>query len=284
MSAEQPEDPINSDLEELERDMRRVREKRRKVQELEEELDREIEDLQDLRQKRRRDAYKVPPPPPEDEYEDEDDEDDEEKDVDSGVQIRIEQAAEGLEGLGDTIEAYVSSIMDSVAESMEGALDGLFAHGPRTEAKVERTRRKADHKRRRKAEQLRRKLSKKKYRFTDQDLAAFPEESAQILGILADANRLKILQELENGRNYQKDLSERTNIKGGQWKHHTDKLMQVGFMDQEAARGRYLITRLGLEALKLAEMLYFRKKSIEQELELASSESEESDNFDVPIE
>ena len=53
MNIEQPEDSIDSDLDELERDMQRVREKRRKVQELEEELDRELEDMQDLRQKRR---------------------------------------------------------------------------------------------------------------------------------------------------------------------------------------------------------------------------------------
>ena len=54
-------------------------------------------------------------------------------------------------------------------------------------------------------------------------------------------------------------------MRGGTFKHHTDILQDEGFITREAIRGRYLITQLGIEALKLAEMIHVRKKRIEEE-------------------
>ncbi len=263
LSPDQPEDrePERSVSEENEQELqRRILEKRQKLRELERELDKEIEESEELLRERRRTRP------------------DTDEDVGSRFEVRIEQAAEGLE---QTIGNYVSSILDSVADGMEGALEGLFSS--RTLHKTRRTMDKA----RRKAEKLQRKAEKlrKAYHLTEEELKAFPEESAQILGILADANRLKILQELEIGADYQKDLSERTNIKGGQWKHHTDALREVGFIRQEVDRGRYYITLLGREALKLAEILYIRKKVTDKEPNSDNNEiGEAQEDFDVPIE
>jgi len=263
-SPDQPEDrePELSVSEENEQELqRRILEKRKKLRELERELDKEIEESEDLLRERQRTRP------------------DAEEDVGSQFEERIEQAAEGLE---QTIGNYVSSILDSVADGMEGALDGLFSS--RTLHKTRRTMDKA----RMKAKKYQRKADKfrRAYHLTEEELKAFPEESAQILGVLADANRLKILQELEIGPDYQKDLSERTDIKGGQWKHHTDALKEAGFIDQERERGgRYLITQLGREAYKLAEMLYLRKKTFEQELTSDYEETgDDQDDFEVPIE
>ena len=262
-SPDQPEDrePERSVSEENEQELqRRILEKRKKLRELEQELDKEIEESEDLLRERRRTRPETA------------------EEVGSPFEERIEEAAEGLER---TIGNYVSSILDSVADGMEGALDGLFSSSTlhKTRSKMDKARRKAE-KLQRKAEKLRR-----AYQLTEEELKAFPEESAQILQILADTNRLKILQELEVGPDYQKDLSERTDIKGGQWKHHTDALKEAGFIDQETVRGRYLITQLGREALKLAEMLYYRKKTFEQELTSDYKEvGDDQDDFEVPIE
>ncbi|MFX0194773.1 MAG: hypothetical protein ACFFCW_01525 [Candidatus Hodarchaeota archaeon] len=262
-SPDQPEDrePERSVSEENEQELqRRILEKRKKLRELEQELDKEIEESGELLRERRRTRP------------------DTDEDVGSRFEVRIEQAAEGLER---TIGNYVSSILDSVADGMEGALDGLFSAST-----LHKTRRKMD-KARRKAEKLQRKAEKlrRAYQLTEEELKAFPEESAQILQILADANRLKILQELEIGADYQKDLSERTDIKGGQWKHHTDALKEAKFIDQEVDRGRYRITLLGREALKLAEMLYIRKKASDKKSNSDYDEvGDDQDDFEVPIE
>lgn len=262
-SPDQPEDrePERSVSDENEQELqRRILEKRKKLRELERELDKEIEESEELLRERQQTRP------------------DTDKDVGSQFEERIEHAAEGLER---TIGNYVSSILDSVAEGMEGALDGLFS--ARTLHKTRRTMDKA----RRKAEKLQRKAEKlrKAYNLTDEELKAFPEESAQILGILADANRLKILQELEIGADYQKGLSERTDIKGGQWKHHTDVLKEARFIEQEIDRGRYRITLLGREALKLAEILYIRKKTTDKESNSDYDEvDDDQDDFEVPIE
>ena len=95
----------------------------------------------------------------------------------------------------------------------------------------------------------------------------FYEEASELLSALGDKNRLKILKILELSPQYQKELSEDTELKGGTFKHHTDILQDENYITREAIRGRYLITQLGLEALKLAEMIYLRKKRLEEELE-----------------
>ena len=77
---------------------------------------------------------------------------------------------------------------------------------------------------------------------------------ANIVSSIGDPNRLRILKELEKGPKYQKELSYITNLRGGTFKHHMDKLLEddVKFVTQEVVRGRYLLTTRGREALKLA--------------------------------
>ena len=102
----------------------------------------------------------------------------------------------------------------------------------------------------------------------------FYDKTALLLSALGDENRIKILKILEDSPQYQKDLAEITGLKGGSFKHHTDILQEADFITREAVRGRYLITQLGIEALKLGEMIYLRKKKLEEE-------EEESINIDI---
>ena len=193
-----------------------------------------------------------------------------------GFEIHIERTADNL---GRTIEAYVGNIMDSMADGIEGALDGIFSIGDRTHSR----RRRIIDRRRKAANRMRRKYKSETYTLTEDDRAIFPKEGAAILSILSDERRLRILQELESGPEYQKELSENTDVKGGQWKHHADLLKEAGFIDQEAVRGRYLITQIGREALKLAEMLYIRKKTLEKvpsSADEAEGDNSHEDEFD----
>lgn len=80
------------------------------------------------------------------------------------------------------------------------------------------------------------------------------------MSAISDSRRLKILKSLEQGPAYQSGLSEETGVKGGTFKHHMEALMNTRLVHQEATRGRYLITQLGVEALKLAEIIYKRYK------------------------
>ncbi|OLS28446.1 MAG: hypothetical protein HeimC2_06650 [Candidatus Heimdallarchaeota archaeon LC_2] len=95
-------------------------------------------------------------------------------------------------------------------------------------------------------------------KLTEDELENFYESGSNLLGAISDQRRLNLLKLLEDGPAYQGDLSEKTGVKGGTFKHHMDLLMGAKYVYQEATRGRYLITRLGVEALKLAEILYRR--------------------------
>ena len=55
-------------------------------------------------------------------------------------------------------------------------------------------------------------------------------------------------------------------------------LQDVNFITREAIRGRYLITQVGIEALKLAELIHSRKKQLEY------YENEDEDTIDIDIE
>ncbi len=94
----------------------------------------------------------------------------------------------------------------------------------------------------------------------DDKLEEFYEIGAIIVSAIGDSNRLRILKELEKGPMYQKELSDITNLRGGTFKHHMDKLIEdeVKFVTQEVVRGRYLLTTRGREALKLAEIQFIR--------------------------
>ncbi|MHA2250119.1 MAG: ArsR/SmtB family transcription factor [Candidatus Kariarchaeaceae archaeon] len=121
------------------------------------------------------------------------------------------------------------------------------------------------------------------------ELESFYEQGPEIVGALSDARRLKILKALEKHPLYQGDLSELTEVKGGTFKHHMDALIKSKFVHQEKTRGRYLITQLGMEALKLAEMLYRRhtyevKKESGEDIEVdidSTFDDEEAVDVDV---
>lgn len=78
-------------------------------------------------------------------------------------------------------------------------------------------------------------------------------------------------------RYVQGDLSDKTGVKGGTFKHHMDSLLSSKYVYQEATRGRYLITQLGVEALKLAEMLYRRYKFEENEANVEKVQDQSND-------
>lgn len=120
-------------------------------------------------------------------------------------------------------------------------------------------------------------------------LEEFYEVGASIVAAIGDSNRLKILRELERGPKYQKELSDITNLRGGTFKHHMDRLLdkEAKYVTQEVVRGRYLLTTRGREALKLAEMLFRRYLQEKQRDDMSGSLNKDKldpdDEFDVVI-
>jgi predicted transcriptional regulator len=149
-----------------------------------------------------------------------------------------------------TITEYVSKVVDSVGKNLESTLRTAF--GKAKEVKFDEAKGEI-------------KIIKEDKRATKDTDDIFFENAGNLLSALGDDNRLKILKILEKSPEYQKELSETTGLRGGTFKHHTDILQDEGFITREAIRGRYLITQLGIEALKLAEMIHVRKKRIEDE-------------------
>jgi len=118
----------------------------------------------------------------------------------------------------------------------------------------------------------------------EERMEEFYEKGAEIVASIGDPNRLRVLKELEKGPKYQKELSDITNLRGGTFKHHMDKLIaeEVKFVTQEVVRGRYLLTTRGREALKLAEILFIRY--LEGESSIRSMEVKKSkDGEDIII-
>ncbi len=95
------------------------------------------------------------------------------------------------------------------------------------------------------------------------------------MGALSDSTRLKMLKELEKEPLRQSDLSERTNTRGGNFKHHITLLKDEGLVRQEGVRERYMLTFAGREALKLVEFLYSRSKKRISVPIMTSDEEEE---------
>lgn len=119
-----PDQPVNRESESLESDepeqglLHKLRKEQKALQERMKALNKE---LRKVRKERRHTQL----PTPEKDVED----------VQSSLEVHIEQVAEGLE---HKIESYVSSILDSVTDSVKGALNGLFSFGDRVEAKKRR--------------------------------------------------------------------------------------------------------------------------------------------------
>ena len=153
-----------------------------------------------------------------------------------------------------TISEYVTKVVDSVGKNLESTLRNVWGEGRKGIKKIISVDGTHD---------LNGTLISNG-RIAEKSLEQFYEEAASLLSALGDEKRLKILKYLETSPQYQKELAEDTGLRGGTFKHHTDTLEDEGYITREAVRGRYLITQLGIEALKLAEMIYLRRKQLEE--------------------
>lgn len=168
----------------------------------------------------------------------------------------------GEENLGDrfgsSIENYIGGLLDSVGDAIDRSVGSIFQSS---------SSRQPHHKSRDRKEQT---------FVSEEELEEFYDQGSAIMGALSDANRLRMLKELEKQPLRQSDLSEKTNTKGGNFKHHISILKENGLVRQEGVRERYLLTFAGREALKLVEFLYARgKKRLQVPVIIDDSEEEE---------
>ncbi len=147
------------------------------------------------------------------------------------------------ENIGSSLERYIGSILESVWDSVDQSVGSLF-HGSSTPRR------------------RRQKRAKTEYytSIPEEELEEFYQRGAELLSALSDQKRLQMLKELEKEPLRQSDLSEKTNIRGGNFKHHITILKDEGLVHQEGVRERYMLTFAGREALKLAEFLYHRAR------------------------
>jgi len=137
----------------------------------------------------------------------------------------------------ESIGEYVDSVMTSVAGNLERAMKAITFPTWDEDGK-----------------------KKQEGGLSEEELEEFFEDGSTILSALSDGKRLRMLKALEDGPLYQQELSKQSNSFGGTFKHHMDKLLDARFVVQEAVRGRYIISREGLESLKLAELLFMNHK------------------------
>ncbi len=177
------------------------------------------------------------------------------------IAIRIDD--EGWEDWGErfsnSFEHYIGGLLDSIGDTIDRTVGSIFqtpaSHRPR-------------RKRRR----------KEPYFVPEEELEEFFQKGASIIGALSDQTRLRMLKELEKAPLRQSDLSEKTNTRGGNFKHHITILKDEGLVRQEGVRERYMLTFSGREALKLVEFLYSRaKKRIP--IPIYSTDEEEEEEF-----
>ncbi len=106
------------------------------------------------------------------------------------------------------------------------------------------------------------------FEIPEEYLEDFYVKGAELMDVISDPTRLKMLKILEAGPQYQSTLSDLTK-KGGAFKHHVNLLINAGLVTQEDPRGKYMITVKGRKILKFVEFLYlmqyhpelFRKRS-----------------------
>jgi len=82
------------------------------------------------------------------------------------------------------------------------------------------------------------------------------EKAADLIRPLAHAERVRILKKLRENGKYFTELMDKTGLSQSPLTFHLSILEKGGYVHQEFARGRYLITTLGTEALKFAVHLY----------------------------
>jgi DNA-binding transcriptional ArsR family regulator len=147
------------------------------------------------------------------------------------------------ENIGRSLEHYISSILESVWDSVDQSVGSLF----QTPSSSRHGREKHHKKQERSS-------------ISEEELEDFYLRGSELLSALSDQKRLRMLKELEKEPLRQSDLSDKTDIKGGNFKHHISILKDEGLVYQEGVRERYMLTFAGREALKLAEFLYHRAK------------------------
>ena len=148
------------------------------------------------------------------------------------------------ERFGSTLEHYIGGILDSIGDTIDRSVGSIFPVPPSSRRK------------RRRRESQR----KEPYFVPEKELNEFFQKGAAIMGALSDQTRLRMLKELERQPLRQSDLSEKTNTRGGNFKHHITILKDEKLVRQEGVRERYMLTFSGREALKLVEFLYSRTK------------------------
>ena len=159
---------------------------------------------------------------------------------------------------GASIEHYIGGLLDSVGDAIDRSVGSIFQSPSSHHSRI------------------RSKHRKEKVFVNEEELEDFYSKGSAIMGALSDSNRLRMLKELEKQPLRQSDLSEKTNTKGGNFKHHISILKEGGLVRQEGVRERYLLTFAGREALKLVEFLYARgKKRLQVPVIIDDAEEEE---------
>ena len=177
-----------------------------------------------------------------------------------GIRIDDESWEDWGERFGRSFEHYIGGILDSIGDTIDRSVGSIF-HPP-SARRERRWKRK----------------SKEPFFVPEEELEEFYQEGSKIATALSDQTRLRMLKELEKEPLRQSDLSDKTNTRGGNFKHHITILKDEGLVRQEGVRERYMLTYSGREALKLVEFLYSRgKKRIPIPVYTSDEEEEEED-------
>jgi len=82
------------------------------------------------------------------------------------------------------------------------------------------------------------------------------EKAADLIRPLAHAERVRILKKLREDGKYFTELMDKTGLSQSPLTFHLSMLEKAGYVNQEFARGRYLITASGTEAVRFVVQLY----------------------------
>ena len=76
------------------------------------------------------------------------------------------------------------------------------------------------------------------------------KRESTLMAALANETRIKILKELSKGSMLYTQLERKLGLKGGHFHFHLNNLIKVKYIIQDKEYGTYLITTMGLKALK----------------------------------
>lgn len=89
------------------------------------------------------------------------------------------------------------------------------------------------------------------------DIQKLPEaEAVRLVVPLAHIDRVKILKALVESGKYFTELLEKTGLSHSPLYFHLNILQKANYVKQEYARGRYLVTPLGVKALEFLVLLH----------------------------